>query len=166
MEPPRDPPPPLPRPSHPVNFNLGTLHAGDWQSNVPQRCEVGLRLACLPGHTIGETEAAIRVRVAEIVEANTSFREHRPGIRFMGFHATPAIYDLDTDIAHTLRRAHEARHGDPPDESVLTATIDNRYFELDFGIPNCCYGPTEALPTPPTSGSTSEVFAKRRACSR
>ena len=82
------------------------------------------------------------MRVAEIVEANTSFREHRPGIRFMGFHAAPAIYDLDTDIAHTLRRAHEARHGDPPDESVLTATIDNRYFELDFGIPNCCYGPT------------------------
>ena len=127
---------------HPVNFNLGTLHAGDWQSNVPQRCQVGLRLACLPGHTIAETEAAIRARVAEIVEANPSLREHRPGIRFMGFHAAPAIYDLDTDIAHTLRRAHEARHGDPPAESVLTATIDNRYFEVDFGIPNCCYGPT------------------------
>jgi acetylornithine deacetylase len=127
---------------HPVNFNLGTLHAGDWQSNVPQRCEVGLRLACLPDHTIAETEAAIRARIAEVVEANPSLREHRPGIRFMGFHAAPAIYDLDTDIAHTLRRMHEACHGDTLAESVLTATIDNRYFELDFGIPNCCYGPT------------------------
>lgn len=126
---------------HPVNFNLGTLHAGDWQSNVPQLCEVGFRLSCLPGHTIAETEAAVRARVAGMVETNASLREHPPRIRFMGFHAAPVIYNLDTEIADTLRRAHQARHGDTPVESVNTATIDNRYFELDFGIPNCCYGP-------------------------
>jgi acetylornithine deacetylase len=126
---------------HPINFNLGTLHSGDWPSTSPELCVVEMRLAFQPGEDIGWVEETVRERVAAAAASDDWLRQEPPRLSFVGFHAEGCVYDLNTEIAAAVRSNHHALVGRPPDTRPIAATVDNRLFELAFGIPNVCYGP-------------------------
>ncbi len=35
--------------AHPINFNLGRIEGGEWQSSVPCQCTLGVRFSFFPG---------------------------------------------------------------------------------------------------------------------
>jgi acetylornithine deacetylase len=128
--------------SHPINFNLGTIHAGDWPSTVPEVCRVELRVGFNPGDEIPDVKAAVRATIDAACAEDAWLRETPPLVSFVGFHADAAVYDLDTPIAATVGERHAAIVGGGlPRRQPMAATIDNRFFELYYGIPNVCYGP-------------------------
>lgn len=127
--------------SHPINFNLGTIHAGDWASTVPEVCRVELRIGFNPGEEIPNVQHAVRAAIDAACAGDPWLRDVPPRVSFVGFHADGAVFDLDTPIAASLSRQHAAVAGEAPDRRPMTATIDNRFFELYYGIPNVCYGP-------------------------
>ena len=63
-------------------------------------------------------------------------------MHFGGLRSEAAVYNLDTDIARTLAASHRTQFGTDIKTAPLTGVIDNRMFELYYGIPNCCYGAT------------------------
>jgi acetylornithine deacetylase len=128
--------------THPINFNLGTIHAGDWASTVPEVCDVEVRIGFNPGEEIPDVQRAVRAAIDAACAEDPWLGATPPQVSFVGFHADGAVYDLDTDIAATLGRRHAAlTGGEEPARRPMAATIDNRFFELYYGIPNVCYGP-------------------------
>jgi len=124
---------------HPLNFNLGQLHGGDWNSSVPTTCTMEFRCGFYPGLDPAEAkrqiEACVRAAIEELKEAP------RYTLTFNGFHAPGCVVDLDTAPMHLLARCHEKVNGAPPLPYAATGTTDVRLFQLGAGIPSTCYGP-------------------------
>jgi len=126
--------------AHPINFNLGQIHAGDWNSSVPSVCTLGLRLSCYPDMPIetakARIEACIRRVEQELAQPDTQVR-----IRYEGFHAPGCEYDLDVPPLRLLAEAHQRVTGEAPRPVALTGTTDGRHFRLMMDVPVTCYGP-------------------------
>jgi acetylornithine deacetylase len=124
---------------HPLNFNLGKIHGGEWASSVPTTCRVDFRFGLYPGRDPAEAkhevEAAIRAAVAELPEPP------RCEVSFAGFHAPGCVVDLDAEPMRLLARVHETVNGTPPATFAAAGTTDVRHFVLGAGIPATCYGP-------------------------
>ncbi len=41
--------------NHPINVNLGTIEGGEWNSSVPTRARIGLRVGVMPGYSCRQT---------------------------------------------------------------------------------------------------------------
>ncbi|OZI55053.1 acetylornithine deacetylase [Bordetella genomosp. 5] len=126
--------------AHPINFNLGQIHAGDWNSSVPSVCTLGLRLACYPDMTIEEAKRIATERIDATVAA---FNEPdiKVSIRFEGFHAPGCEYDLDVAPMQLLADAHRRVTGEAPKRQAITGTTDGRHFRMLMDVPVTCYGP-------------------------
>ena len=124
---------------HPLNFNLGKIHGGEWASSVPTTCRVDFRFGIYPGRDPAEAkrevEAAIRAAVAELPEPP------KCAISFEGFHAPGCVVDLDSAPMRILASCHAEVNGAAPVTYAATGTTDVRLFQLGAGIPSTCYGP-------------------------
>jgi acetylornithine deacetylase len=124
---------------HPLNFNLGQLHGGDWNSSVPTTCTMEFRCGFYPGL---DPAAAKRQIEACVRDAITNLPEGaKYTLTFNGFHAPGCVVDMDTAPMQMLARCHEAVNGAPPASYAATGTTDVRLFQLGAGIPSTCYGP-------------------------
>jgi acetylornithine deacetylase len=124
---------------HPLNFNLGKIHGGEWASSVPTTCRVDFRFGIYPGRDPAaakrEVEAAIRAALADLPEPP------KCDITFEGFHAPGCVVDLDSAAMQLLSKIHAEVNGVPPLTYAATGTTDVRLFQLGAGIPSTCYGP-------------------------
>jgi acetylornithine deacetylase len=125
---------------HPINFNVGQLHAGDWNSSVPSTCTLGLRLACYPDMPIDEAKRLVEAHVRAALDA-LSQDDIRVEFRYEGFHAPGCEYDLDEPAMQRLADAHARVNGVPARRIALTATTDARHFRKMLEVPVTCYGP-------------------------
>ena len=126
---------------HPLNFNFGQLHGGDWTSTVPEVCTLDVRFACWPGEDLKEVQRRFKARVAAVSGGDEWLNRTPPEVTFYGFSAEGAIYDADSAISHAVAINHQNVIGAPLKWRPVTATIDNRFFQLYFQIPSVCYGP-------------------------
>jgi acetylornithine deacetylase len=124
---------------HPLNFNLGQIHGGDWNSSVPTTCRMEFRCGFYPGFDPAEAkrqiEACVQGAIAELKEAA------KYALTFNGFHAPGCVVDLNTAPMQLLARCHQQVNGAPPQSYAATGTTDVRLFQLGAGIPSTCYGP-------------------------
>ena len=124
---------------HPLNFNLGQLNGGDWNSSVPTTCKMEFRCGFYPGIDPAEAkrqiEACVAAAIAELPEGP------KFTLTFNGFHAPGCVVDMNTAPMQLLSRCHESINGAPPEAYACTGTTDVRLFQLGAGIPSTCYGP-------------------------
>lgn len=124
---------------HPINFNLGRIEGGEWNSSVPCTCTLGLRVGYYPGQepdaVVAGLSARIRAKARELAPAlqvEISTRGHRsPG----------CVYDLEAPAMRALAEAHRQVTGTLPAQVASTATTDGRHFRLLTDIPVTNYGP-------------------------
>lgn len=125
--------------AHPINFNLGQIHGGEWNSSVPCTCTLGVRIGFYPDMDVNDAkarvEACIRATLARL-DSNLDL-----AIRYEGFHAPGCEFDLDTPSMAALGEAHRKVHGEPVRRQATTATTDARHFKLMLETPVTCYGP-------------------------
>lgn len=126
---------------HPINYNIGTFHAGDWPSTVPAEAVLEVRLGCYPGEDLEIVKQRFRERVHQVAARDPWLREHQPEISFYGFHADGWSTDRDQEIFRVLGEAHRAVTGNEIAFATTTATTDVRFFALYKQIPTTCYGP-------------------------
>lgn len=128
--------------SHPLNYNIGTLHAGDWPSSVPESATMEVRFSYPPGESVGGAQQRIERYLRQAADQDPWLREMPPRITWFGFAAEPAIYDTEDPLSRTLERNHLQVVGRGLTRRPFAATIDNRFFALYAGMPTACYGPT------------------------
>ncbi len=143
---------------HPINFNFGIIHGGDWASSVPSFCQFDVRVGFFPGVSIEQIKKDVEECVAKAAEGSSP--PIRYTLSYRGFQAegTPDAgcspptstahpcflgceLDVGSDALKLLARVHkEVRAQDVP-VTPITATTDARFFQLYRGIPTTCYGP-------------------------
>jgi len=130
--------------AHPLNYNVGVVHGGDWPSSVPSECVLEVRFSAYPGADLDAAQARFRDDLRAYAARDPWLAEHPPEIDFYGFKAEGCVVDPATPLFDTLRGAHRAVMGADARPYVSTATTDVRFFSHHHGIPATCYGPVGA----------------------
>lgn len=124
---------------HPINFNLGRIEGGEWNSSVPCMCRMGVRIGFFPGVAVAAVQQAVEGAVRGVLAALTNRLQVK--FDYQGFQAPGCEFDLEHPAMRALAAAHEAINGAPPERVAITATTDARHFELISKLPVTCYGP-------------------------
>ena len=124
---------------HPINFNLGRIEGGEWNSSVPCKCILGVRIGFYPDTSVPDAKEAVEGRVQEVVRRLGNGL--KVSIRYEGFHAPGCEFPLDSPAIEALAQAHRAVHGSEIGRGPTTATTDARHFRLMLDLPVTCYGP-------------------------
>jgi acetylornithine deacetylase len=124
---------------HPINFNIGRIDGGEWNSSVPCRCTLGVRIGFFPGVSIeavkSQLEACVRATLARLASGLAL------EFRYEGFQAPGCEFDLDGPALRCLAAAHQTAHGRALGRAASTATTDARHFKFVLDAPVTCYGP-------------------------
>lgn len=129
---------------HPINFNVGVIHGGDWPSSVPAQCTFTVRAALYPGNSAADAWAEIRATLArsaaaidlpDAVVATPS-----------GFFAEGYVLEEGSDAEAVLARSHERVFGGALESFTTPGYLDGRVFTLYGNMPCLVYGPvSEAI---------------------
>jgi acetylornithine deacetylase len=127
---------------NPIKFNPGKIVGGDWASSTPAWCEVDCRIAVLPGMSLAAFREELTGVVAAAARQDAFLADNPPEIVWNGFQADDYILEPGSAFEQAVRAAHRRHHGDEPEERVLPAVTDGRFYGRYYGIPSLSYGAT------------------------
>jgi acetylornithine deacetylase len=119
-------------PSEEYLYNVGTLQAGEWISNVPSVATFGARVGFPSRLTPAEAQEHVRATVAAA--------DPEAELRFVGFRAEGYRIPAHDPFAVAVARAHRATHDRETTSTSGSATNDARFYARR-GISAVCYGP-------------------------
>jgi acetylornithine deacetylase len=124
----------------PIKFNPGKIVGGDWASSTPAWCEVDCRIAVLPGMPLAAFREELTGVIMAAARQDAFLAENPPEVIWNGFQAEDYVLEPGSDFEQTMRAAHRRHHGDEPQESLLPAVTDGRFYGRYYGIPSLSYG--------------------------
>lgn len=125
---------------HPLNFNPGRIAGGDWASSVPAWCDVECRMGLLPGVEVAEAQREVEARVAEVAAGHPFLRDAPPAVEWSGFLAEGWTLEGAGPQEAAFAEAHRAVLGEAPEDRIMTALTDTRFYGR-HRIPALCWGP-------------------------
>jgi acetylornithine deacetylase len=126
--------------NHPINVNFGTIEGGDWNSSVPTRARIGMRVGVMPGHSCRHVARDIERRVAETA-ADPRLRGTTIRTEFKGFMADGCVFPADQAISRAVAAAHGEVTGEELRHYASPGLTDARFYALYQGTEATCYGP-------------------------
>lgn len=126
---------------HPLNFNLGRLDGGDWNSTVPSSAVADIRVGFFPGMTLNAIRDEIEQHIDEAVRGDPKFTGVMARVEWRGFQAEGCEMDPDDPMMRLLADSHREVTGQSIEHLASTATTDARFFQLYGDTPATCYGP-------------------------
>jgi acetylornithine deacetylase len=124
--------------NHPININLGGIEGGEWNSSVPTRARIGLRVGVMPGYSCRDVAADISRIVAEI---EPELRGARTKVEFRGFMADGCTFPADQPISRAVAACHASVTGEELRHYAATGLTDARFYALYQNTQATCYGP-------------------------
>jgi acetylornithine deacetylase len=126
---------------NPVKFNPGKIKGGDWASSTPSWCEVDCRIAVLPGMSLEAFRKELSQVIMEAAKRDSFLANNLPEIVWNGFQADDYVLEPGSDFENTMRAAHRAVTKEEPQETILPAVTDCRFYGRYYDIPSLAYGP-------------------------
>ncbi len=126
--------------NHPVNINFGTVEGGEWNSSVPTRTRIGMRVGVMMGRTALQVKAEIEALI-EKARKDERLRGTQIKLEFKGFMADPCIFDPQEPIVQAVLRNFAETAGHELREYKAPALTDGRFFTLYQNTPVACFGP-------------------------
>ena len=126
--------------NHPVNVNLGTFTGGEWNSSVPTRATLGLRVGVMMGNTAASVRADIE-RIVQQAQGDTALKGAKVKLEFKGFMADPCVFDTSAQIVQDSMRNFADLTGHSLRNYPATGLTDGRFFALYQNTPVACFGP-------------------------
>jgi acetylornithine deacetylase len=124
--------------NHPVNVNLGTIEGGEWNSSVPTRARIGMRVGVMPGYSCRQVARDIEAVVAE---AAAGLNGARATVEFKGFMADGCVFPPEQPIARAVSALHQDVTGQALRHYAAPGLTDARFYTLYQGTQATCYGP-------------------------
>jgi len=126
--------------NHPVNVNFGTIEGGEWNSSVPARARIGLRVGVMIGKSCRDVAREIEALVQD-ASAAARARGAIVATEFKGFMADGCVFPPTQAISRVIAAAHAAESGGALRHYASTALSDARHYKLYQGTEATCYGP-------------------------
>lgn len=126
--------------AHPLS--IGTIHAGDWVSSVPDLLVAEGRLGVALGEPVADARAQFEQAVAEASSADPWLRDHPVEVEWWGGQFASGRLPAESDLIARVTAA-QGRATKRPDPSVWAAPYgsDLRLLTELGGIPTVQYGP-------------------------
>ena len=125
--------------NHPINVNIGTLEGGEWNSSVPTRAKLGVRVGVMPGHSCQAVRDEIAALVADAA-TDPKLRGATLAVSFAGFMADGCVFPAEQAISRAVSAWHARVTGAALRPYNATGLTDARHYALR-GIEATCYGP-------------------------
>jgi len=122
---------------HPINFNLGKVHGGDWASTVACYCEADFRVGFYPGMTL----ESVKEKLQQTIDAADLANDIDVELCYSGFQAEGCEINEDAPLITSIKEAHHIVANRDCELLAATATTDCRFFQLYGNTPATCYGP-------------------------
>lgn len=126
--------------NHPVNVNFGTIEGGEWNSSVPTRARIGMRVGVMMGYTAAQTRADIERLVADAAR-DPALKGATVKLEFNGFMADPCVFDMNAEIVTMAKKNFAEVSGGFLRDYPATGLTDGRFFTLYQDTPVACFGP-------------------------
>lgn len=126
--------------SHPVNVNFGTIEGGEWNSSVPTRARIGMRVGVMPGYPARQVVRDIEALVAAAA-ADPALNGATVALEFKGFIADGCVFPASQDISQAIVACHAAETGADLPHYAAKGLTDARFYTLYQGTQATCYGP-------------------------
>jgi acetylornithine deacetylase len=123
-----------------IPISFGTLHAGDWQSTVPETLVAEGRVGLLPGEDMKEFQEQVRQRIMAVAERDPWMREHPPKLEWVSGQFSPAETKPDEPFPQAVMAAHKQVTGESPPIEGAPYGADMRLFTEIGGMPCLMYG--------------------------
>jgi acetylornithine deacetylase len=123
-----------------IPISFGTLHAGDWQSTVPETLIAEGRVGLLPGEDMKEFQEQVRQRIMAVAERDPWMREHPPKLEWVSGQFSPAETKPDEPFPQAVITAHMRVTGEVPPVEGVPYGADMRLFTEIGGMPCLMYG--------------------------
>jgi acetylornithine deacetylase len=126
--------------AHPLS--LGTVHAGDWASSVPDLLVAEGRMGVAIGEAVEDARASLEGAVAIACEHDPWLRDHPVEVEWWGGQFASGRLPAGSDLVERMQRAHRLAGG-AGDQEVYGAPYgsDLRLLTGLGGIPTVQYGP-------------------------
>lgn len=126
-------------------LSIGTVHAGDWASTVPDLLVAEGRLGVALDETMKQARSALEGAVAEASRADSWLRDHPVTVEWWGGQFASGRTDPNAPIISLVRSAHERATGEAPQTYGAPYGSDLRLLTGIGGIPTVQYGPGDTV---------------------
>lgn len=124
----------------PYPLSIGTVHAGNWPSSVPELLVAEGRYGIGIGEDSQQARRELEDAIARVAAADPWMSSHPPLVEWWGGTFEPAETDIHHPIVSTLAGAHGDLGGTVNYEGMPYGA-DMRLFVLHGGMPTVMYGP-------------------------
>jgi acetylornithine deacetylase len=145
-------------------LSIGTVHAGDWASTVPDLLVAEGRLGVALGESVADARAELEAAVAELGAGDPFLRDNPIVVQWWGGQFAPGSSE-DDELVERVRRVHTlAKPGARPQE-VYGAPYGSDLRLLAPHLPVLQYGPgdTRTAHAPDESVPVEDLHAATRA---
>jgi acetylornithine deacetylase len=125
----------------PIPLCIGRVHAGEWNSTVPECLVAEGRYGIDVGESPAAAQREFEAAVATAADADPWLRKHRPRIEWPGGRFESALTPLDAPIVGAVSDAFEAVTGLVARLEGVTYGADMRLLVNEAGIPTVLFGP-------------------------
>ena len=126
--------------NHPININFGTIEGGEWNSSVPTRARIGMRVGVMPGYSCRLVAADIK-RLVDRAAADPRLAGAKVQVEFKGFMADGCVFPAQQAISQTVSALHTKVTGEELRHYAATGLTDARHYVLYQNTEATCYGP-------------------------
>lgn len=125
-------------------LSLGTVHAGDWASTVPDLLICEGRLGVALGESVDDARAEFVEAIAQACDRDPWLAEHPVQVQWWGGQFAPGRTDPGDPLLAEVARAHQQVTGGTPQVYGGPYGSDLRLLVGLGGIPTVQYGPGDA----------------------
>ena len=126
--------------AHPLS--IGTLHAGDWASSVPDLLRAEGRLGVALDEPVDDAKRDLERAVAEACDSDEWLRAHPVEVEWWGGQFASGRLPAESDLVQRVNAAHRVASGDAKaDVWAAPYGSDLRLLIGQGGIPTLQYGP-------------------------
>lgn len=125
--------------AHPLS--IGTIHAGDWASSVPDLLVAEGRLGVALDEPVDEAKRQLEATIAAACASDEWLRDHPVEVEWWGGQFASGRLPASSDLVERVRAAHHAAQGAPQHVWAAPYGSDLRLLVRHGGIPTVQYGP-------------------------
>jgi len=125
----------------PYPLSIGTLHAGNWPSSVPEQLVAEGRYGVAIGEDLAAARAQFEATIAQAAAADPWLRQHPPIVTWWGGQFAPAAIASDAPIVGSITTALHRLNHRPVRVAGMTYGSDMRHLVNAGSIPTVLFGP-------------------------